>query len=433
LTFGVGALTSCGGSASNQAVTVLGTWTGDERLGFLAMIQGFESTTGIQVQYIPTRDADAVLASELKSGNPPDLAALATPGELRQLASNGTLWPLDRALDASRMSSEYAQGWIDLMHASGPSGERHYYAVIIKAALKSVIWYDPNNLQPGVRDVLTHGLTWTRLARLSAGLARTGRPPWCIGMEDRSNSGWPGTDWIEDILLHQSGPQVYDRWVAGELPWTSAPIRRAWRTFGSVIAAHGVVSGGVQGMLLTNFGEAGQSLFTSPRKCFLEHQGSFITGYYNTQDKLSSGAGGGHPQPGTDFNFVPFPTIASAGLGSEEVSGDLLGMFRPTPAARKLIAYLTTPTAQAAWIRRPGSGAISVNRLVPLSDYPKDSVSRALAENLTHATSVRFDASDSMPAVMETAFNHAVLAFVANRAQLDELLHQLDRVRLAEY
>jgi alpha-glucoside transport system substrate-binding protein len=107
-------------------------------------------------------------------------------------------------------------------------------------------------------------------------------------------------------------------------------------------------------------------------------------------------------------------------------------MFRDTPAARELIAYLTTPTAQAAWIRRPGSGAISVNRLVPLSDYP-DPVSRALAENLTQARSVRFDASDSMPQVMGTAFYHAVLAFLANPAQLDDLLHQLDQVRLAEY
>jgi alpha-glucoside transport system substrate-binding protein len=396
------------------------------------MYQGFESTTGIQVHYIGTRDADAVLASELKSGNPPDLAVLATPGELSQYAYDGYLVPLDRALDPSRMSSEYAQGWIHLMHAKGRSGKPHYYAVIIKAALKSVIWFDPRNLPPGVRDVLTPGLTWTRLARLSAGLARTGRPPWCVGLESSSTSGWPGTDWIEDILLHQSGPLVYDRWIVGKLPWTSAPIRQAWQTFGSVIAAHGLVNGGVHGMLWTNFGQAGQSLFTSPPKCFLEHQASFITASY-AEDKLSSGGGGGNPRPGTDFNFVPFPTIDSAGRGSEEVAGDLLGMFRDTPAARKLIAYLTTPAAQAAWIRRPGSGAISVNRLVPLSDYPPDPVSRALAENLTHATSVRFDASDSMPPVMETAFNHAVLAFVADPAQLDDLLHQLDQVRKAEY
>jgi alpha-glucoside transport system substrate-binding protein len=411
---------------------VLGTWIKDERTDFLAMVQGFENATGIQVHYDGTRDADAVLTSELQSGNPPDLAVLATPGELSQYASNGNLVPLDQALDASPMTSEYAQGWIGLMRASGPSGKRHYYAVIIKAALKSVIWYDPKDLPPAARHVLTHGLTWTRLARLSAGLARSGRPPWCIGLEDSSNSGWPGTDWIEDILLHQSGPLVYDRWVAGTLPWTSEPIRQAWRTFGSVIAAHrSLVNGGVEEMLLTPFGQAGQSLFTSPPECFLEHQGSFITGYYN-QDKLPSLGGGGHPRPGTDFDFVPFPTIASAGQGSEEVAGDLLGMFRNTPAARELIAYLTTPNAQAAWIRRPGSGAISVNRLVPLSDY-RDTVSQALAENLTQAKSVRFDASDSMPPVMETAFNHAVLAFVANPAQLDDLLRQLDQVRLAEY
>ena len=90
---------------------------------------------------------------------------------------------------------------------------------------------------------------------------------------------------------------------------------------------------------------------------------------------------------------------------------DLLGMFRDTAAARKLIGYLTTPAAQEAWIRRSGSGAISVNRLVPLRDYP-DPVSRKLARDLSTASSVRFDASDSMPQIMENAFNNAVLEYL---------------------
>jgi alpha-glucoside transport system substrate-binding protein len=107
-------------------------------------------------------------------------------------------------------------------------------------------------------------------------------------------------------------------------------------------------------------------------------------------------------------------------------------MFRDTPAARKLIAYLTRPEAQEAWVRRPGSGAISVNRLVPLGDYP-DPVSRELAADLTGAASVRFDGSDSMPQVMESAFNNAVLEYLDSPGQLNVILHGLDQVRQAAY
>ena len=171
-------------------------------------------------------------------------------------------------------------------------------------------------------------------------------------------------------------------------------------------------------------------MFTRPPGCYLDHEASFITAFY-TQDRLG-GSRHAHPRPRTDFDFIPFPPLSPAGRGSAEVAGDLLGMFRGTAAARKLIGYLTTPAAQEAWIRRPGSGAISVNRLVPLRDYP-DPVSRELARNLLGAASVRFDASDSMPQIMENAFNNAVLEYLDDPGQLNVILGGLDQVRQAAY
>ena len=426
-------LAACGGGPAGgpTVVTVLGSWTGDEQSGFLAMVRGFERRTGIQVDYTGTRDADAVLASDIKDGSPPDLAVLSRPGELRQDAADGTLVPIDAALDQGRLARQYTPGWRSLMQAAGPSGARHYYAIIVKAALKSVIWYDPRQLPARDLTRLTSpGLTWDQLTGLARGLARGGATPWCLGLEDSSDSGWPGTDWIEDIVLHQSGPNIYDQWVAGTLPWTSAPIRRAWQVFGSVATTRGLVRGGSAAALVTSYGQAGQPMFTRPPGCYLDHEASFITAFY-TQDRLG-GSRHAHPRPRTDFDFIPFPPLSPAGRGSAEVAGDLLGMFRGTAAARKLIGYLTTPAAQEAWIRRPGSGAISVNRLVPLRDYP-DPVSRELARDLLGAASVRFDASDSMPQIMENAFNNAVLEYLDDPGQLNVILGGLDQVRQAAY
>lgn len=351
-------LPGCGSRKSGQAVvTVLGPWTGAERGGFLAMISGFEKRYGIQVDYTGTRDADAVLASDLKNGNPPDLAVLATRGELSQFAAAGSLTPIDGALDLKTLARQYAPGWARLMQAAGPSGRRHYYAILVKATLKSLIWYDPANFPARDLALLTSpGLTWRKLMSLTKGLMAAGRTPWCAGMADGSRSGWPGTDLIEDIVLHQSGPRVYDRWAAGTLPWTSAPIRRAWRTFGQVAATARAVAGGTESELVTSYAQAGQPMFTNPPRCYLDHEGSFITGFY-PQDNLGSFVHGlgAHPQPGADFSFIPFPPLTSAGRDVEEVSADLLGMFHSTPAARELTAYLTTPEAQEAWTSRPAA------------------------------------------------------------------------------
>lgn len=430
-------LPGCGGSAqAGTTVTVLGTWTGDEQSGFEAMVSGFEQKYGIHVDYTGTRDSNAVLTSDLEDGNPPDLAVLPTPGQLSQYAAAGTLVPLDGALASVNLASQYGPGWRRLMQEAGPGGARHYYAIIVKAALKSVIWYDPRNLPaPDLAQLTSPDLTWGRLMSLSASLAKGGRTPWCMGFEDSSSSGWPGTDWIEDILLHQSGPGSYDRWIAGTLPWTSAPVEQAWQAFGQIANRSTLVHGGTRAELLTNYGQAGQPMFDSRPGCYLDHEGSFITAFY-AQDTLGSAGSdpgaGAHPRPGTDFRFVPFPAPTPAADGAEEVAGDLLGMFRDTPAARKLIAYLTTPQAQEAWIKRAGSGAISVNNQVPLRDYP-DPVSEALADNLTHASDVEFDASDSMPQAMENAFYNAVLEYLDRPSQLNAILRGLDQVQKAAY
>ena len=106
-------------------------------------------------------------------------------------------------------------------------------------------------------------------------------------------------------------------------------VVRAWQTFGQAAGTSGLVHGGTASELVTNYGQAGQPMFTEPPGCYLDHEASFITCFY-TQDKLGSHPGA-HPRPKLDFNFIPFPPLTSACWGTAEVAGDLLGMFRNTP------------------------------------------------------------------------------------------------------
>ncbi|MFD0683546.1 ABC transporter substrate-binding protein [Actinomadura fibrosa] len=385
----VASVSACG-SGDEKSVTVLASWTGPEADAFQSVLAQFEKDTGIEVDYTGTRDARAVLASELHNGHPPDTAVLANPGDLRSYAASGALRPVGGGAGS------------DLTTATGPDGARHPYGIVVKAAVKSLIWYNQAAIGPDLRARLAAQTGWDGFAKAAAEI---GPKPWCLGFADTSNSGWPGTDWIEDLILHEAGPGPYDAWASGRLPWTSDEVRRAWQTFGSVIAASGTSD-----ILLTGYGQAGTPMATDAQGCRLDHQGSFITAFY-------SQAGG------SGFDFLPFP-----GGQAVEIGGDILGMFRDTPSARRLVAYLTTARAQQIWIKRRGSGAFSLNRDVPPGAYP-DAVSQRIAQALTSAKVVRFDASDSMPTVMAAAFNHAVLEFVADPGRLDKILTALDKVR----
>ena len=208
-------------------------------------------------------------------------------------------------------------------------------------------------------------------------------------LESGGDSGWPGTDWIEDIVLRQAGPTVYDGWVAGTTKWTDPAIKAAWSTFGDAVAnAYNTPAGYVNA---TNFGKAANPMFASPAGCLLHHQASFITDFFKNEAKA---------QP-ADYGFFPFPDIDPAYAGSITGGGDLFGMFNDTPQARSLIQYMLTPEAQQIWVER--GGFISANKNVPLDAYP-DPASKASAEILANAKTFRFDGSDLMPNAMNKAF-----------------------------
>ena len=414
-------LAACGpgtGSSSGGGKTlhVLATWGGDEQKAFLAMVKPWEDRTGNHVAYEGTRDLNAVLSTRVSGGNPPDLAGLPGPGQMAQFAKAGNLTPLDSVVDLTQMNQQYAKSWIDLGSVNGK-----LYGIFIKAALKGLIWYDPKVVQAAGVSISSSSApkTWADLQAITAQVKAAGKTPWCIGLESGSASGWPGTDWIEDFVLRTMGPDQYTNWYGGKVRWTDPGIKAAWQQFGAVASQ---AYGGKNYVLSTNFGKAGDPLFTSPPGCYLHHQASFITTFFQ-QDNPSL-------QPVTDFNFFGFPDIDPQYSGAEEVAGDLFGMFKDSPEARDLIKYLTTPDAQQVWVSR--GGALSPNKLVPLAKYP-DALSRQAGQIITSAKVTVFDASDNMPDAMNTAFWHGILDFVSDQSKLDSILANLDKIQADAY
>lgn len=390
-------------------VKVLAVWGGDERQSFLAMVKPFEDTTGVRVRYEGTRDLNAVLTTRVRAGNPPDVAVVPGPGQMAEFARRGKIVPLNRVLDLAVLKDQYAQSWMDLGSIDGK-----LFGVFVKTALKGLIWYNPGAFQQAGYAVPQ---AWNELMSLSERIADAGTTPWCIGLESGAASGWPGTDWIEDILLRAAGPDTYDKWVRHEISWTDAAVKQAWETFGRIATNPKYVLGGPQGVLSTNFGESPYPMFASPPRCYLHHQATFIQGFIQKQfPKL---------ELVKDFNFLAMPAIDAKYANAAIVAGDLVGMFQDTLQARALMKWLVTAEAQTIWVKR--GGALSPNRKVPSTSYP-DTLSRQAGQIVTSAAIVKFDGSDLMPEAVNNAFWKAVLDYVQNPRALEGILQRLERV-----
>ena len=386
-------------------VSVVGSWSGAEQDSFLAMVKPWEERTGVKVKYTAPDDLNTQLSTGIASGNLPDLAGLPGPGPMKEWAAQGALKPLDEFVNFDDYASSTPAGFADL----GKGDDGKLVGVFTKAAVKGLIFYNPKNFTAEAPK------TWDDLKAAAAPKGET--QTWCIGLESGAASGWPGTDWLEDIILRQSGPDVYDAWVKGEHKWTSPEIKSAFETFGEAIEAS---HGGSKYVVNTAFGKAANPMFDDPPGCFLHHQASFITDFFKNEGGAKDG----------DFAFFPFPDINEEFSGSVTGGGDLFGMFNDTPQSRSLINYLLTPEAQSIWVKR--GGFISANKGVALEDYP-DETSKKSGEILQNAKVFRFDGSDQFPAAMNQAFFKAVVAFAKSPGQLDSILSGLDKVQEDAY
>ena len=380
------------------SVTVVGSWSGAEEDAFLAMVRPFEQQTGVSVNYTGTRDLNGYLWQGVARNNPPDVAGLPGPGQMAEFARFGALKDLSNVIDVNNYKAETVPTFIDLGTVDGK-----LVGVFIKATLKGLIWFNPKVY------TLAPPTTWGTLTRNSL-LAKRDSNEWCVALGSDATSGWPGTDWIEDFVLRQSGPDVYDDWVAGKLPWTAPQIKSAFEMYGDVIAN---AAGGASNVIATDFQDGGNGLFSDPPACLFHHQATFMTEFFKSQAGARDG----------EYDFFPFPGIDPAYANDVTGAGDLFGMFRDTPQSRALMSYLVTPEAQSIWVGL--GGALSVNSQV--TNYP-DPISQRAAQILTSANVFRFDGSDLMPEQINEAFLQGVIAYTRDATALDAILQHLDDV-----
>jgi alpha-glucoside transport system substrate-binding protein len=419
-------LAACGSSPSTGAnasatpiksntVDVLNVWSGDEQADFQAVVAPFTKQTGVQVKIEATRDLNEVLTSRINGNNPPDMAILPNPGYMQQLASKKHLIKLDGFLDMSQMKTDYAQSWLDLGSYQG-----NLYALFYKAANKGTIWYNPKQFQQGNYQIPK---TWNDMITLSNTIAQSGKYPWSMGIYSSGGSaGWPAADWIAQIYLNQSGPQMYDKWVNHQIPWTDPSIKQAFQMFGQVVTGKHFISGAPQSVVATDYESASYLPFKNPPGAYMYYLGDFAETFITGEFK--------NAKANVDFGFFPFPTINQQYAGAVTGGADVVVALRNTTGVQALVKYMATAAAQTIWVKR--GGFVSPNKSVSLDAYP-DPVSKASAQMLTTATTYRFGADDLMPTAVENAFWKATLDYVQNPSQLDSILSSMESTAQSNY
>lgn len=397
-------------AAAGGEVDVLGIWGAEEVESFEAMVAPWEEDTGASMDFTGTRDIEPVLNARIEGGNPPDVALPAALGTFRALAQAGELTPLTNCISEEELSAMYPQSVIDLGTVDGT-----LYGAFMKAGNKATIWYNPKAFDENGYEVPT---TYDELIALSDQIVADGGTPWSIAEFANGGSGFPGSDFIQQFVLLESGPDVYDEWVAHEIPYNDPRIKTAWEKYGQIALTEGYALGGPEAIVATTFSEGAFPLYEDPPEAFMHYLGSFNEGFIAEQfpDLV----------PGEDYSFFAFPSITPEFAGGVTGDANIVMIFNDDPTTCSFVKHIVSAEAQQIWVEL--GGFTSLNTEVSLDAYPTD-LARAVAEQLASSDTIfRFDADDAMPPGVggaEGAVFQGVLNYVQG-GDLDDILQQIE-------
>ncbi|MBA3944188.1 MAG: extracellular solute-binding protein [Herpetosiphonaceae bacterium] len=371
------------GKYKGKTVSVLHGFSGNEVNKFAATFKDFQDKTGITINLVPGGNTEAINV-KVTSGTVEDIVNFPQPGTMASYAKSGKVIDLNKFINPAWLKQNYNQGFIDTNTVDSPSG-KILGGVFERINFKSAVWYPKKAFDAAGYKVPT---TWAEQQTLMDQIVKDGDTPWCMGIESGGATGWPATDWIEDLMLRTTSLDNYDKWVNGTLPFTSPEVKTAFQILTNIWFDDKYVYGGRKAIATTNFGDAGTPMLQDPPKCWLLKQGTFITTFFE------------HNKPGVkagvDYDFYYLPPIDPQYSKPVLYAGDLFSAFNDRPEVRAVMEYFTTYEAIQPRVKL-GGGALSPHKNAVLADYTND-LDRKAAQIILTASIVRFDGSDLMPA-----------------------------------
>ena len=365
-----------------QTLKIFGPWRGEDQVLVENMLAYFTAASGVKVEYSSSENYEQQIVIDTEAGSPPDIAILPQPGLIADLVKKGFVSPLGDDTQAW-LADNYAAGesWVGLGSYAGPDGATALYAFPYKIDVKSLVWYSPDNFADAGYAVPQ---TMEELKALTDQIVADGGTPWCIGLGSGGATGWPATDWVEDLMLRTQSPDVYDKWVKHEIGFNDPAVVAAIDEFGAFARNDAYVAGGAAAVATTDFRDSPKGLFSSPPQCYMHRQASFIPSFFPEGTVV-----------GQDADFFYFPAYAGKDLGKPVLgAGTLAFITKDTEASRAFIEWLKTPIAHEVWMAQ--SSFLTPLKSANPETYATD-VARKMGDILLNSTTFRFDGSDLMP------------------------------------
>ena len=405
-----------GGSSDNASGEVKGStvtiWTSVDQPvldGLKAAMESKAQEQGITVKWSKVDNINQLIITKIQANDTPDIAMIPQPGVVADIVKRGKATALDDVVDMNGLKASMIPGVLESGTVDGK-----LYGLLTSANAKSFVFYPKKAWD---KAGYTAPKSIDELNTLTEKIKgdKTAKAPWCAGIGSEAATGWPATDWFEDLVMRYGGVDGYNKWVKHETKFDSPLVRQAAAEYEKLMFTDGNVLGGRKSISSTAFGNAGTPMFSNPPGCMMFKQGSFITSFFprNVQANLDEEVG-----------VFAFPPATAGGDNPVLGGGDLAVLLHNTAGAQAVMKLLSDKS-----IGEKAAGTSTF--LSPHKDFDvslyKGKVAQDTAKIAYSASAFLFDGSDQMPgAVGAGSFWKSMTAWNSGQEDLDTALKKID-------
>ena len=403
-------LAGCGSGGSDSKTVTL--WASVDQPvfdGLKADLTKKAKAAGITLKMSKVTDINSLIMTKIQANDAPDIALIPQPGVVANIVKRGKAFPLDNVVDMNALKSNMLPGALDAGTFNGK-----LYGLLAQANVKSLVFY---NKKAWDKAGYKTPQSIDELNALTDQIKKDGGVPWCFGIESDTATGWPATDWFEELIMKYGGVQTYNDWVDHKVKFDSPVVRQAAEEFQKLILTPGNTPGDHKAIASTNFGDAENPMWNDKPGCWMEKQGSFITAFWPSDVVKNFN---------TDVGVFAFPPAQAGQQAPVLGGGDLATLLNDSDSAKKVMKFLSeTDTGNTA--ASNGSSYISPHKDFNLSLY-KNPLTKEAAKVVAGGSALLFDGSDQMPGeVGAGSFWKEVTKWITDQQDLSTTLKNIDQ------
>ena len=256
------------------------------------------------------------------------------------------------------------------------------YGVLFRLIPNSLIWYDVGKYE---RLGSPNFESFEDIISFTKQYSSFDNPLWCMDIESGASTGWIATNWLEDLILHEYGPDIYDDWFKQIITSQNNEITLSILNIGKLIFDENAVYGGNQRIISKEFRNNYRNLLDEDNSCVFSWSGHFASMYFPSNKSYEY-----------DYDFFKFPSKANknAMVGI----GDSLVILNESNKSIEVFRSLVDDNFGQSWISKRDSAFISGNKNSNIEQIENKMLLKEtlLVRNALNDDLFRYDASELM-------------------------------------